>query len=127
MKAILFARIFAIYILLALITAGCTSSRSAKLKQQEAYIAGQQQAMAEAQLAKTPSVTVQGNVLNQIIPWTEDLTVAKAIVAAQYQGITNPRTIRLVRNRVAIDIKASDLLKGQDVPVISGDTIIILY
>ncbi len=107
--------------------AGCTSTRKANLKAREAYIQGQQEAMAQVAESKNPSVFVQGNVKNSKIPWTEGLTLSQTIVAAEYQGITTPRTIRLVRNRQPTDIKASELLKGQDVPVLAGDQIIILY
>src|SRR4051812_23780434 len=96
---------------LSLILIGCTSTRRAKLQAREAYIQGQQEAMAREAETKNPSVYIQGNVKNSKIAWTEGLTLSQTIVAADYQGITNPRTIRVVRNRQPMDFKAADLLK----------------
>ena len=127
MRANSLRRIAAIFILLAMAVTGCTSNRNAQFQAQQAYLQGQQQAMAAEQEAKHPSVFVQGSVKNSQVQWVDGLTVAQTIVAAEYQGITNPRTIRLVRNRQPTDIKVSDLLKGNDIPVQPNDVIIILY
>jgi hypothetical protein len=48
------------------------------------------------QLTQNPSVAVQGAVRNPLIPWTEGLTVARAIVAAVYFGAKDPNEIILV-------------------------------
>jgi hypothetical protein len=100
---------------------GCTSSTKAKLQAREAYIAGQQQA--EARVAARNSVTVLGPVRNQMVPWTEDLTLAKALIAADYAGKGTPKEIILVRNGLAQRINPNDLLAGQDIPLQQGDLV----
>ncbi len=114
-----------LFLFLMLITlSGCVSKSEANLKAREAFVAGQQQAMAAAQKAIPPNtVAVHGNVKNESIPWTEDLTVGKAILAADYQGLVDPRRIVLIRDSQSTDINPRDLLQGQDMPVQAGDVI----
>ena len=50
-----------------------------------------------AQPQQPMPVLVRGDVKNQVIPWTEDLTLARAIVAADYQSVFDPRTILVIR------------------------------
>jgi hypothetical protein len=73
------------------------------------------------QQAQTPSVTLQGTLRNPVIPWTQDLTVAKAIVAADYYGSGDPRQIILVRQGIATRIDPKKLLTGEDPPLQPGD------
>jgi hypothetical protein len=68
-------------------------------------------------------VQIRGNVKNTVIPWTEGMTVAKAIVAADYQGTHDPRSVLIVRNGQGTEIQASELLQGHDEPVQAGDLI----
>jgi hypothetical protein len=103
-------------------TAGCETKGRARLEAHEAYIQGQQQAK-EQSSPKTPFVTVAGPVNNHTIPWTEDLTLAKAVVAADYTGFLDPRLIRVTRDGVTTDIKPGALLRGEDMPLQAGDTI----
>ncbi|HXR06441.1 MAG TPA: hypothetical protein VN765_03865 [Candidatus Acidoferrum sp.] len=105
--------------------AGCETKSRARLEAQRAYVQGQEQALAQSR-AKPQIVAVKGQVRNPVIPWTEDLTLAKAIVAAEYTGYLNPRLIRLFHDGQTTDIKPSALLMGQDMPVAPGDTIEIL-
>jgi hypothetical protein len=101
---------------------GCVSKSKAKIEAQQAYIAGQQSAMMTMQANKT-MVQIRGNVKNTSIPWTEDLTVAKAIVAAEYQGAHDPKSILIVRNGSGTEIPASELLQGHDEPLLPGDIV----
>ena len=103
-------------------TTGCETKSRARLEARQAYIEGQEQALAQSR-PKTPIVTVTGPVRNSVIPWTDQLTLAKAIVAADYTGYLNPRLIRVIRDGQAIEIKPSALLNGQDMPLQAGDTI----
>lgn len=73
--------------------------------------------------ANKTMVQIRGNVKNTSIPWTEGLTVAKAIVAAEYQGAHDPTSVIIVRNGSATEIQAADLLKGQDEPLLPGDLV----
>lgn len=101
---------------------GCVSKTTAKLNAQQAFIAGQQQAMMTMQANKT-TVQVHGNVKNTVIPWTEGLTMAQAIVAAEYQGAHDPRSVIIVRKGTGTEIKAAELLQGHDEPLQAGDLI----
>jgi len=114
--------LIALLSLLLSFTTACETKSRARLEARQAYIAGQEQALAQTG-PKPKIVTVTGQVRNSVIPWTEDLTLAKAIVAAEYTGYLNPRLIRLIRDGIPTDIKASALLNGQDMPLQPGDTI----
>src|SRR5207249_2413194 len=65
---------------------GCTSRSKAKAEAQAAFTAGQKEALVHPQQPRSPIVTVVGQVRNPTIPWTADLSVAKAILAAEYLG-----------------------------------------
>ncbi|HWD18922.1 MAG TPA: hypothetical protein VHB20_06555 [Verrucomicrobiae bacterium] len=111
---------------MALILAGCESRRAARERAREAYVAGQQQAMAQQRLyqSQRPSVTVEGQVQQHLVPWTEGLTLARAIVAATYTGFMNPSSVRVLRNgQVVQNIPGVDLLRGQDMPLQPGDVV----
>ena len=104
---------------------GCTSNSKAKSEARTAFLAGQQESMMRMQQSQNqgPAVTVQGQVRNNVVPWTEELTVAKAIVAADYFGRSDPREIILVRQHTAKRIDPKILLSGEDIPVQPGDII----
>ena len=106
---------------------GCVSKSKADARAREAFLAGQQQALARVQqtqlLTQGPNVTVNGEVRNRIIPWTEGLTLAKTLLAADYYGASDPGEILIVRNGRATRIEAKQLLTGVDVPVQPGDIV----
>jgi hypothetical protein len=106
---------------------GCVSKSKADAKARAAYIAGQQQAMMRIQQAQTqgqgPCVTVNGEVRNHVVPWTEGLTLAKAVVAADYIGAADPGQILIVHNGLATRVELSQLLSGLDIPLQPGDII----
>jgi hypothetical protein len=114
--------LIALLSLLLSFTAACETKSRARLEAQRADVAGQEQALAQTG-PKPKIVTVTGQVRNSVIPWTEELTLAKAIVAAEYTGYLGPRLIRLIRDGQPTDIKPSALLNGQDMPLQPGDTI----
>jgi hypothetical protein len=120
-------RFFIVYLIMAL--TGCESKRAAQLQARAAYVSGQQQAMAQQQAllqAQRPSVTVQGEVETPIVPWTEDMTLSKAIVAAHYTGFMNPSTVRVLRNgQVVQEFLGVDLLRGHDMPLQAGDVVVL--
>lgn len=102
---------------------GCVSKSKAKAQARAAFIAGQQQAMARMQQAQGPSVTVNGEVRNHVVPWTQGLTLAQAIVAAEYCGAKDPSQMIIVHNGVATRLDPRQLLTGTDIPLQSGDII----
>jgi protein involved in polysaccharide export with SLBB domain len=102
---------------------GCVTRTKARADAQAAFIAGQQQAMAGIQRTQGASVTIIGPVRNPIVPWTEDMTLAKAILAADYTGPTDPNDIVIMRNGRAIKVDPNQLLNGEDVPLQTGDVV----
>jgi len=108
-------------LLLALALAGCTTKAKANAQARAAFAAGQQQAVMRMQQTQTPSITVHGTVRNPLIPWTEGLTVTKAIVAAVYFGPKDPAEIIVVRHSQAFRIDPKLLLNGVDPPLEAGD------
>ena len=107
------------------LTTACETKTRARLEAQRAYLAGEAQAADQAR-AQPPVVLVKGQVVNSIIPWTPNLTLAHAINAADYTGYLNPRLIRVTHDGQTSEIKPGDLLNGQDLPVQPGDTIEIV-
>jgi hypothetical protein len=102
-------------------TAGCVSKAKARAQAQEAYMAGRRDA--QRVQAATPTVTVTGPVRNGSVPWTPELTLARAIIAAGYLGQAEPTGIVIVRNGEETRIDATRLLAGEDVPLESGDVV----
>jgi len=77
-----------------------------------------------AMAAQGPSIWVMGNVKTPVVPWTQDLTLTKAIVAAEYRGTKDPSEIIVVRKgQQPLHIRAQQLLEGQDMPMQAGDQI----
>ena len=123
--------VFAI-LLITLAAAGCTSNHSARLAQQNAYLAGQNEALRQ-QLAQQqqqtqdaaalPSVTVMGPVQNTHVPWVAGLTLVQAIATANYIGANQPTQIVITRNGESATVSPSVLYNGPDVPLENGDII----
>jgi hypothetical protein len=73
-----------------------------------------------------PVVWIRGDVKNPAILWNEELTLARAIVAAEYKGLGDPHMIIIVRQGQTYKVKPRDLLQGrEDQPLEPGDTVII--
>lgn len=103
--------------------AGCVTKSKADARAREAFIAGQQQAIERMRQAQGPSVTLMGQVRFPIIPWTEDLTLAKALVQAGYLPAAPPSDILIVRHGQAFHADPAKLLKGEDIPLEQGDVV----
>ncbi|MCX6924983.1 MAG: hypothetical protein NT154_17475 [Verrucomicrobia bacterium] len=114
-------------LLLGIMSGGCVSKSKAKAQARDAYLAGQQAGIAKMQQMQTqgqgPCVTINGEVRNRVVPWTEGMTLAKAIVAADYYGATDPGQILVLRNGVAFRIDPQQVLSGSDVPLQPGDVV----
>ena len=105
-----------------LLVAGCVTKSKANAQARKAYIAGEKQG-ASTQLAGD-SVWVVGNVRTPIIPWTADLTLAKAIMAANYVGATDPKMFVMLRNGQAPQyVSLQQILNGFDTSLEPGDKI----
>ena len=105
---------------------GCVSKKTAEARARAAFLAGQQQQSAmvarQTQL-RGPTVTVLGEVRNALVPWTIDLTLAKAVIAADYYGRVDPTAIVIQRDGKEISYEPKMLLSGQDVPLQPNDVI----
>ena len=116
--------------LLAVAAGGCVSKSKARAQARAAYLAGQQEAMVRMQQAQAqgqgPSVTINGEVRNRIVPWTEGLTLAKALVAADYYGAAEPGLIIVVHNGIGRRYDLKQLLNGADLPLEPGDMVQLL-
>ena len=99
------------------LVSGCVSKATAQAQARAAYLQGQQQALERMQQTQAhgPTVTFIGEVRNQLVPWTADLTLARAIVAADYYGSTDPSTIILIRDGQQTVYDPKKLLQGNDV------------
>ena len=111
-------------ILIGIVVTGCTTKSNARLQSREAFVAGQQQALAQMQEKK--SVRFIGSVQNPIVEWTEDLTLASAIVAADFRGRRDPRMFNLRRDAQTFSVTSKQLLQGEDFSLQPGDTIEIV-
>jgi len=116
-------RLFAVGLVCCGPLTGCVSASKAKADSQAAYLAGQQEGLARAQQGERLNVTVVGPVRNSILPWSDGLTLANAIVASEYFGKTDPKQIFIVRHGIVIPIDPGNLLNGKDVPLQSGDIV----
>ena len=114
-------------LLLAAMFGGCVSKSKADAKARAAFLAGQQQAIMRLQQAQMqgqgPCVTVNGEVRNHVVPWTEGMTLAKAVLAADYFGAADPNQILIVHNGLATSVEPSQLLSGVDIPLQPGDIV----
>jgi hypothetical protein len=103
-------------LLIGLFVGGCVSKSKAQAQAREAFLAGQQQALERMQAqASGPTVTFIGEVKNRLIPWTADLTLARALIAADYYGAIDPRAIVVIRNRQQTTYDVKKLLQGDDI------------
>jgi hypothetical protein len=119
-----------------LASAGCVSKKVAAAQARAAYLAGQRDAMAQIvqqsasgvaepspDLAAITNITFVGPVENPVVPWSNGLTLAKAIVAAVYHSAVDPTMIVIKRAHQEIQIEPSRLLNGGDFPLLPGDVI----
>jgi len=108
-------------IIAALATSGCKSQKVKGQPPPPAYAdpAAMQEAMRRAQMV----VQVRGAVRNPVIPWSEDLTLAGALVEADYVGRWDPLSVTVTRGRKVHRISAAGLLSGRDMFLEPGDVI----
>jgi hypothetical protein len=114
---------------LALVLAGCVSKSTAEARARAAFLAGQQQAAMMARQAQIqgPTVTVIGEVRNPMVAWTTDLTLAKAVIAADYYGQGDPAEIVIQRNGQEMKYDPKTLLSGADVQLEPNDVVLLRH
>lgn len=73
------------------------------------------------------SVIVKGNVLYPVVPWTDSLTVTRAIVQADYIGQRNPLTISIMRQGERLFVDPARLQLGIIDPWLEAGDILELH
>lgn len=108
-------------IIAALSTSGCKTNKVQGHGPPPVYAdpAAMQDAMRQAQMV----VQVRGPVRNHIVPWNDDLTLASALVEADYIGRIDPLSVTVTRARKVYRFSASRLLSGGDMFLEPGDVI----
>lgn len=109
-----------------ILVSSCASKPDPRRQVEEAFRAGHQQALQELYESKFPIVTVLGPVRNPKLDWTKELTLARAIVKAEYHGVGDPREIILRRGNETAHIAPKELLAGNDWDLQPGDSIEIV-
>jgi hypothetical protein len=104
-------------------TAGCTTKSAARLKAQNAFLAGQNAALQRPQTLPTGGVTVVGAVQNPQVPWVAGLTLAQAIATANYTGTADPKKILITRQGETATLDVNVLLNGTTIPLEPGDVV----
>lgn len=118
-----------ILLLAALMAAGCASRSQAKLREENAFLAGQNAALQQQQTALSqgaaafPGVTVIGAVQHSQVPWVSGLTLAQAVATANYVGAEDPKQIIITHHGESAALDASVLLNGASIPLEIGDVV----
>ncbi len=116
-------KFYFVILMLVLATAGCTSRSKARMKEQNAFLAGQNAALRQQQAAQGPGVTIIGAVQNPQVPWVAGLTLAQAVATANYLNKDGPKKIIITRQGESAALDASVLFNGTDIPLEVGDVI----
>ena len=106
-------------LLLEMATAGCITKSSAKAQAQAAFAAGQQQAAAQAKAG--PAISFRGDVKKFRVPWTEDLNLTQALLAAEYTGLWEPHSITIIRKGETFKVNVKRMLNGADDPLLEPE------
>ena len=109
-------------LVLVLAATGCTTRTKARMKEQNAFLAGQNAAL-QQHAAQATGVTVVGTVQNPQVPWVAGLTLAQAIATANYVGAEEPKQILITRQGESAALDAQVLLNGTVIPLEIGDVI----
>jgi len=73
-----------------------------------------------------PLVWIVGPVRWPVVDWRRDLTLARAILEAEYLPATDPRQILIRRGTLTIPVEPARLLNGEDWALLPGDRIEIV-
>jgi len=113
--------LLALFLLLPL--CGCTTNSRATAQSRAAFAAGQQQTFAQMHEAQRTGIRIIGPVRNPEIAWTDGLTLAQVIAAADYTNPRDPKAIFVVRQRERFYFDPKALLTGRNMPLEPGDTV----
>ena len=112
-----------VILIFAFVAGGCTTKSSSRLRAQNAFLAGQNEALRQAATPNFGGVTIIGAVQNKQVPWVAGLTLAQAVATANYIGEQEPRHIIITRQGESAALDAKVLLDGTVVPLEVGDVI----
>lgn len=70
------------------------------------------------------SVGIVGHTRQRVVSWEEGMTVASALVEAEYLGARNPREIYINRRGVIIPVNVRKLLRNLDNPLLQAGDIL---
>ena len=112
-----------VMLFLAMAVAGCTTASKSRLKEQNAFLAGQNAALRQQQQSQFNGVTIVGPVQNAQVPWVAGLTLVQAIATANYLDSREPRQVIITRNGESATLDAKVLLNGAVVPLEAGDVV----
>jgi len=100
---------------------GCMTRTKARMKEENAFLAGQNAVL--RQQAQAAGVTVVGAVQTPNVPWVMGLTLAQAIATANYLAPEPPQKIILTRQGESAVLEPEVLLDGSVVPLERGDVV----
>ena len=132
-------RFIFVTLVMALLACGCVGRKARKQAQmRRAYAAGVQAAQTQMQQAQRPQsmsqpapstsdpqVRILGSVKNPVLTWSEGLTLARALVLAEYEKSSVPTVITIFRNNQPLQVDPQRVLEGQDYPLFPGDIVYI--
>lgn len=102
----------------ALAFSSCATKSGARKDAESAFQFGQQQAQQQ------PMVYFRGYVRKSAVPWKEDLTLAQAILQAEYTGVWDPRLVTITRRGELHRVDVRRLLSGREDPLLEpGDLV----
>ncbi len=117
-------KILAAILSLQLFVTGCTTKSTARLRAENAFLAGQNAALRQSPGAQSfNGVKILGAVQNQQVPWVAGLTLAQAVATANYVGEVEPKQIIITRAGESAALDAKVLLSGKDIPLEVGDVV----
>ena len=105
-------------VVLLVATVGCKTKQAAPRTPPPVYVDP-----AAMQAAMPQVVRIRGDVRNPVILWNENLTLAGALVEADYIGRWDPLSVTVTRGRKVQRFSASRLLSGNDMFLEPGDII----
>jgi hypothetical protein len=103
---------------------GCESDARKHAERARAFEQGRQQGLQEAEEKNQPVVLFRGDVRNPRVPWKEGITLAQALLVAQYTWSWDPRSITVTRDGQTYTINPRRFLRGQEDPELEpGDVV----
>jgi hypothetical protein len=106
---------------------GCVSQSTARREHLKAYEEGRQKALSEQATQNDPVVWFRGDIRNPRVPWREGLTLAEALLTAQYTWSWDPHLITVTRDGKVYPVNPKMLMRGTDNPVLEAGDIIEVH